>query len=289
MSRFRFVDDHRDTYPVKRLCELVQIARSSYYAWAQPQISERCYSDARLANQIHDVHLRSQRTYGAPRVFGQLRRSGWRIGKKRVARIMAECGLVGAHSRKSWRRGRPNTAPAPDLISGQFSALSSNERWVADITQFACLDGTLYLAGIVDLHDRAIVGWSMGERQLTDLVINALVMALSRRSPEGKLIHHADRGSQYTALEFTNRLEDFGLAASYSRTGNCFDNAAMEAVWATLKREITHIHGGWRNRTRSELRTMLFDYIERFYNRERHQGRLAHRTPAEVYAASVAA
>ena len=141
----------------------------------------------------------------------------------------------------------------------------------------------------MDLHDRGIAGWSMGERQTTDLVVNALVMALARRDPDSELIHHADQGSQYTSVEFTNRLADWNLRASYSSTGDCFDNAAMEAVWATLKREIRHLHGDWTQLTRSELRTILFDYIETFYNRTPRQARLEHRTPAETYTASRAA
>ena len=205
-----------------------------------------------------------------------------------MARIMAELGLVGAHSRKRWRRGA-NTAPAGDLLQRDFTAATSDSRWVADITEFGCVDGKLFLAGIVDLHDRGICGWSMGERQTTDLVVNALVMALARRDPTSDLVHHADKGPQYTSLEFSNRLDDWNLRPSYRSTGDCFDNAAMEAVWATIKREIRHLHGNWRQLTRSELRTILFDYIETFYNRARHQAGLEHRTPAETYAASRAA
>lgn len=151
------------------------------------------------------------------------------------------------------------------------------------------MDGKLFLAGIKDLCDRGLAGWSMGERQTTDLVVSALVMALARRNPHGDLVHHADRGRQYTALEFTNRLAAWGIDASYGSTGDCFDNAAMESTWAAIKREIRHIWGPWEQLTRSQLRTILFEYIEVFYNRQRHQARLGHRTPAEVYAASNAA
>jgi transposase InsO family protein len=286
--RFRFVDDHRG-YRVKRLCELAEVSRSGFYAWRSRPLSEHYLNDAYLANEICDIYQASRGTYGSPRVSGQLRRAGRRHGRKRVARLMAECGMVGAHSRRAWRRGRPNTAPAPDLLKRDFTAAASNERWVADITEFVCCDGKLYLAGIVDLDDRGIAGWSMGQRQVTDLVVNALVMALARRQPDAELIHHADRGSQYTSLEFTNRLADWNLSASYGSTGDCFDNAAMESVWATTKREIRHIWGPWETITRSELRTILFDYIGTFYNRNRHQARLEHQTPAEAYAASQAA
>ena len=289
MSRCWFVDDNRHLFKVKRLCELVGVSRARYYRWKRPRISNRELADAWLTNAIYDIHVASRATYGSPRVFGQFRRNGWRIGENRVARLMADAGLVGAHSRKRWRRGRPNTAHAPDLLERDFTAERSDQRWVADISEFKCLDGKLFLAGIVDLHDRSMVGWSMGERQTTDLVVNALVMALARRQPDGELVHHADRGSQYTSLEFANRLSDWNLRASYGSTGDCFDNAAMESTWATVKRDVLSIHGDWKHITRSELRTILFDYIETFYNRQRHQAGLQHHTPAEVYAASAVA
>lgn len=251
MSR-RFVSEHRVQYPIKRLCDLVEIPRSSFYDWDSRPLSDRYVADAWLANDIYDIHLASRRTYGSPRVHGQLRNAERRHGRKRVARIMAECGLVGAHSRRRWRRGRPNTAPAPDLLNRDFTAEASDQRWVADISEFACLDGKLYLAGIKDLHDQGLAGWSMGERQTTDLVVNALVMAVARRVPDHDLVHHADRGSQYTALEFSNRLKAWQIHASYGSTGDCYDNAAMESTWAALKREIRHIYGDWEQMTRSQ-------------------------------------
>lgn len=289
MSCFRFVDDHHTDYPVKRLCQLVEVPRSSYYEWASRPLSDHYVDDAWLANEIYDIHVASRRTYGAPRVAGQLRHAGRCHSRKRVARLMAECGLVGAHSRRKWRRGRANTAPAADLLERDFTAGRSDQRWVADITEFACWDGKLFLAGIKDLHDQGLAGWSMGERQTTDLVVNALVMALARREPDGELIHHADRGAQYTSLEFSNRLADWQVRPSFGSTGDCWDNAAMESTWAAIKREIRHIWGPWEDKTRSQLRTILFEYVEVFYNRQRHQARLGHRTPAEAYAASRAA
>jgi transposase InsO family protein len=179
----RFVSEHAGSYPVERLCELVEIPRSSYYEWVSRRLSDHYVDDAWLANDIRDIHLATRRTYGAPRVEGQLRHRGKHHSRKRVARIMAECGLVGAHGRRKWRRGRPDTAPAPDLLDRDFNASRSNERWVADITEFRCRDGKLFLAGIKDLHDQGLAGWSMGERQTTDLVVNALVMAHAVRPP----------------------------------------------------------------------------------------------------------
>jgi putative transposase len=285
----RFVSEHADEYPVTRLCELVEVPRSSFYEQRSRPLSGHDVDDAWLANEIYDIHIASRCTYGSPRVAGQLHNAGRHHGRKRIARIMAECGLVGVHGRKRWRRGKTDTAPARDLLERDFTAEWSNQRWVADITEFRCRDGKLFLAGIKDLCDQGLAGWSMGERQTTDLVVNALVMALARRAPEGELLHHADHGAQYTSLEFTNRLNDWKINASYGSVGDCYDNAAMESNWATIKKEIRHIWGPWEQLTRSQLRTILFEYIEVFYNRERHQARLGHRTPAEAYDPATAA
>ncbi len=290
MTRFRFVQDHSADYPVKRLCELVECSRSGFYAWRDRPLSAHYLADVDLAAEIFEIHETSQRTYGTPRVLGQLQHRDRRVGRKRVARIMAECGLVGVHGRKKWRRGRkPGTAPGPDLIGRDFTADASNQRWLADITEFKCRDGKLFLAGILDLHDRGLAGWSMSNRATADIVVNALVMALARRHPDGEVIHHADRGGQYISSDLALTMTDHNVAASFGRTGVCWDNAAMESTWATIKKEIRHIHGDWEHMTRSQLRTVLFDYIETFYNRRRHQARLGHRTPNETYTASTEA
>jgi putative transposase len=289
VSRFRFVAEHQAGYPVKRLCELVEVSRSGFYAWQARPLSQPANTDAELLVEIAAIHERSRGTYGAPRVEGQLRREGRCHGRKRIARLMRTNGLVGAHARRRWRRGRPDTAPAPDLLERNFTAAAPDQRWVGDITEFVTGDGKLYLAGILDLCDRTLVGWSMRERATTDLVIDALVMAIGRRRPDHDVVHHSDRGSVYTSLRFANHLEDHGLVASFGSTGDAFDNAAMEAFWATLKRELAWIHQRRTWSTRAELRAALFDYIETFYNRARHQARLDHRTPAETYTAATAA
>ena len=260
------------------------------YAWVERPPSDHFWRDVELSNEVFDIHAGSQRTYEAPRVLGQLQHRRIAVGRKRVARIMAECGLVGAHGRKKWRRGNKNTsAPGPDLIGRDFNAKASNQKWVADVTEFKCRDGKLFLSGILDLHDRGIAGWSMSNRQTADIVVNALVMALARRQPDSDVIHHADRGSVYTSGDLALTMADHDVSGSFGRTGVCWDNAAMEATWATIKREIKHIHGDWETMTRSQLRTVLFDYIETFYNRQRHQARLGHRTPTETYKTSLTA
>ena len=197
MIGFRFVDDHQAEHRVTDLCRVAGVSRSGYYAWRSRPLSAQAVADAELLEVIREIHHNSRGTYGAPRIRGQLRRAGHRASRHRVARLMRTDGLVGAHGRRKWRRGRhPAMVPAPDLLQRDFSAERSDLRWVADISEFGCSDGKLYLAGIRDLHDHTLVGWSMGERQTTDLVVAALVMALGRRNPTGELVHHADHGTQ---------------------------------------------------------------------------------------------
>ena len=265
MSRFRFVADHRHQYSVKRLCRLCEVSRSGFYAWLKRPPSPRALADRALVVEIEQIHRDSRCTYGAPRVHGQLARRGIRVGCKRVARLMRRERLVGVNPRRKWRRGRPDIAPAPDLLQRNFTAARPNQRWVADITEFPTDEGTLYLAGVRDLCHRGLVGWATGAHPDAELVVDALTMALWRSTPDPEgLIHHADRGS------------------------DCYDNAAMESFWSTLKREIRWIRGGLRFPTRAAARLYLFEYIEVFYNRQRHQTVLDHRTPLEHHAALTA-
>jgi transposase InsO family protein len=289
VSRFRFVEEHRGRYPVKRLCALVEVSRQGFYAWLRRPPSLRAMNDEQLLKVIRIVHRDSRRTYGAPRVHGQLARRGHRVGCKRVARLMRTDGLVGAHVRKRWRRGRPDVAPAPDRLERDFSAARPNQRWVADITEFPTGEGTLHVAGVRDLCHRGLVGWAMGAHPDADLVVDALVMALGRCAPDGDgLVHHSDRGSAYTSLDFTTAATLAGLEVSFGSTGDCYDNAAMETVWSIIKREITWIRGSIRFETRKEAKLYLFEFIEVFYNRQRHQVALGHRTPVEYAAAFTA-
>lgn len=268
---------------------MAKVSRSGYYAWASRPPSERCIDDAYLTEAIRDIYQRSRSTYGAPRIHGQLCRIGTRVGRKRVARLMADADLVGVHSRKKWRRGRLDVASAPDLLKRDFSASAPNERWVADITEFMTGEGKLFLAGVRDLYGRGLVGWSMGTRQTSELVIEAVSMAVARRDPGEDLVHHSDKGCQNTSLDFTNRLGDLGLVPSYGSTGDCYDNAAMETFWATLKRELSWIYGPLIYMNRARLRSVLFDYIEIFYNRERAQAGLDHLSPFDYEAGLVVA
>lgn len=282
MSRFRFVADHREAYEVKRLCEVVTVSRSGFYAWTHRPPAPRVVADEQLTLEIEEIYTESRRTYGAPRVHGQLTRRGRHVGCKRVARLMRTKGFVGAHSRKKWRRHRPDVAPAPDRLNRDFTAPRPNLRWVSDITEFPTGEGKLYLAGIRDLCHRGLVGWAMGEHQDAELVVDALIMALGRCQPDNEgLVHHSDKGSQYTSLDFCSTATLAGLQISFGSTGDCFDNAAIESFWSTLKREIAWIRGSIWFPTRADARLYLFEFIEVFYNRQRHQAALEHETPVE--------
>ena len=210
MSRFRFVSEHSGTYGVKRLCSVLGVSRSGYYAWCHRGPSAHAERDLELAAVVCEVHSRSRRTYGAPRVHAELGRLGHRTGRKRVARLMREYGLVGAHSRKKWRTGRPNTAWAPDLVERDFNPAGRDRVWAADVTQFRTEEGWLHFAGVIDLYSRRVIGWAMGTSPDADLVIDALVMAFERRRPDQRPIHHADRGAAYTSLAFGQQLERLG-------------------------------------------------------------------------------
>ncbi|MFN8185949.1 MAG: IS3 family transposase [Gaiellales bacterium] len=259
MSRFRFVADHRHEYPVKRLCRLAEVSRSGFYAWCKRPPSRRALVDAALLAEIEQIHHDSRRTYGAPRVHGQLARRGVCVGRKRVARLMRAEQLVGVNPRRKWRRGRPDIAPAPDLLQRDFAATRPNQRWVADIAEFPTDEGTLYLAGVRDLCDRSLVGWATGAHPDAELVVDALTMALWRSTPDPEgLIHHADRGPQYTSLDLCSAATLAGLKVSFGSTGDCYDNAAMETFWSTLKREIRWIRGSLRFPTRAAARLYLF-------------------------------
>jgi putative transposase len=288
MSRFRFVSVHQADYGAKRLCRVLGVSRSGYYAWRGRPASPRSIRDGQLTELARQIHARSRRTYGAPRIHAELHRLGEPCSKKRVARLMAVDGLVGAHTRRRWRTGRPDTAPAPDLVQRNFNPVAKDRLWAADVTQFRTDEGWLYFAGVVDLYSRRVVGWSMSASANTDLVIDALLMAFERRRPDEGVIHHSDRGSTYTSLAFGQHITALGLAWSFGSTGDCFDNSAVEAVWATLKRELAWIYGRRSWPTRSLLRSVIFDYVEGFYNPERIQKRLGYRSPAEFEDSSVA-
>jgi len=236
-------------------------------------------TDAELVSLITEIHTRSRCTYGAPRVHAELGRLGRRCGRKRVARLMRGQRLVGVHARRRWRRGRPDTASAPDLVRRDFNPAGPDRLWAADVTQFRTGEGWLHLAAVIDLWSRRVVGWAMDVTVNADLVTDALVMAFNRRRPDRRVVHHSDRGAVYTSLAFSQRVAELELDQSFGSTGDCYDNAAVESFFATLKRELAWIHATKTWPTRAALRSALFDYIEGFYNPQRIQQRLGHRSP----------
>jgi putative transposase len=235
-----------------------------------------------------EIYLRSRRTYGAPRVHAELRRVGIGCGRKRVARLMRQRRLVGAHSRRRWRKGKTSTVYAPDLVRRDFNPTGPDRLWAADVTQIRTSEGWLYLAAVIDLWSRTVAGWAMGPAVNSELVSDALVMAFERRRPDRRVIHHSDRGAVYTSLAFSQRVLDLELDQSLGAVGSCYDNAAVESFFATLKRELAWIHQTKTWATRTRLRAAIFDYIETFYNPQRIQQRLGYRSPLEFENSSVA-
>jgi putative transposase len=262
------------------LCRLLGVSRSGYYAWRSRSPSERFRFDAVLSEKIETIHRNSRATYGSPRVHAELRAIGIRCGRKRVARLMRRAKLQGCLRGRRMRtthRAALQQA-APDLIGRNFASEEPDRLRVADITYVRSTEGFVYLAFILDACSRKVVGWSMATHLRTELVVDALQMAIARRKPSPGLVHHSDRGVQYTSLSFGKRLEDEGLVPSMGRVGSAYDNALAESFIATLKTELLY-RSNWP--TRQVVRTAIFEYIEGFYNTRRRHSALGHLSPAE--------
>ncbi len=257
---------------------MLRVARSAYYAWARRGVSARAQADEELATQIVAAHARSRRTYGAPRIHAELRAQGTRCARKRVARLMRAAGLVGCHRRRRARTtvAEPTHVPAPNLVARDFRASVPNRLWLGDITYVATHEGWLYLAVLLDAHSRRVVGWAMADHLRAELATDALAMALRARRPPPGLVHHTDRGSQYTAATYRAMLADREITVSMSRAGECLDNAVAESFFATLKAELVDAHT-WP--TRAAARTAIFEWIEVWYNRQRRHSTLGYLTP----------
>lgn len=282
MTRYRFVEREKAVHHLTSLCRVLGIARASYHAWARRSATARSDADGELLGRIRHIHAASRGTYGAPRVHAALRADGVRIGRKRVAGLMRAAGLVGVHRR---RRLRPLPRPvfraastAPDLVRRNFSADAPDRLWVADITQLPTGEGPLYLAALIDACSRACVGWSMADHLRSSLVLAALDAALEQRRPSPGLIHHSDRGTQYTSLALGAQLRAAGLAASMGNPGSAYDNAMAESFFASLETELID-RSAWP--TRDVARLAVFDWIERFYNRTRSHSAIGYLAPAE--------
>jgi putative transposase len=278
VSAFRLVDAEKASYPVAALCRMLGVSKGGYYAWRGRPSSKRSREDITLTEKIREVHRRSRETYGSPRVHAELRAMGVRCGRRRVARLMRAAGLRGSMRGKKRRitRRDPQAAPAPDLLGRDFVGAQPNRVWLADITYVPTQEGFLYLAFILDTHSRRIVGWSMASHMRTELVVDALQMAVWRRKPSAGLVHHSDRGVQYTAISFGKRLEEVGIVPSMGRTGTALDNAMAESFIATLKTELVHRQ---RFPDREVARSAIFEYLEGFYNRHRLHSALSYQSP----------
>ena len=275
------MERERASHRVSRMCRVLGVSPSGYYAWRSRGLSRRQQEDHRLLEQIRGIWEGSGRTYGSPRVWAELRAAGVRCGRKRVVRLMRQAGLVGAYHRPRRRKTTvqdPQATPAPDLVGRQFRARGPNRLWVADLVYVPTQEGVLYLSVVLDVWSRAVVGWGMRPDARAELVVEALEMALWRRRPGPGLVHHSDRGSQYTSLRFGARLRAAGVLASMGRKGDAYDNALCEAFFATLDREVLR---RCRFRTREEARSVLFAYLEGFYNRRRRHSALGYLSPEE--------
>jgi putative transposase len=278
---FGFIAAKRAEHSVKTMCRVLGVSRSGFHAWAKREPSPRALEDERLTERIAEIHRLNRKVYGSPRIHAELRLGdGIRVGRKRVERLMRQAGISGMVARK---RGSttirvPGVRVCEDLVDRAFLASGPDRLWVADITYLRTWEGWLYLVAVQDVYSRRIVGWSMADHMRTELVTDALQMALAQRRPAPGLIWHSDQGSQFVSLAFGQQARAAGIAQSMGSRGDCFDNAVAESFFATLKKEL--IHGrSWPSK--AELRTEVFEYIEVFFNRRRRHSTLGFLSPEQ--------
>lgn len=281
--KFAFIHAEKAQFPVSALCRLLGVTRQGYYAYAARPPSQRFIADGKLCERIRALHDESRGTYGSPRVRAALRNEGCSVSKTRVERTMRGLGLCGRTPRR-WRqttRANPAHQVAANRLARDFTAERPDQRWVTDISYVWTDEGWSYLAVVLDLFSRAVVGWSLDTTLTTRLPLNALNAALKSRRPAAGLLHHSDRGCQYTSDDYRRELKKHGIEVSMSRRGNCWDNAVAESFFATLKTELV-FRQRWSRRI--ELREAVFEFIEVFYNRQRLHSSLDYKTPAQVEA-----
>jgi putative transposase len=274
------VQQEQAAHPVATMCRILGVSPSGYYVWRHRPPSARAVADQALLEQIRTIHAQSRHTYGAPRVHAELRDMGVRCGRKRVARLMRQAGIEGVHRRRRMRTTIPDptAAPAPDLVARAFGAERPDRLWVADVTYIRTWAGWLYLAIVLDAFSRRVVGWAMADHLQTELVVEALNMAVWNRRPPPGVVHHSDRGCQYTSLTFGRRCREASILPSMGSRGDAYDNALAEAFFATLETELL------RRRPfphRGAARLAIFDYLEGFYNTHRRHSALGQVAPAE--------
>lgn len=278
--RYRFIDEHRGQWPVRLMCEVLQVSPGGYYTWRDHPVSARQQRRQVLKAEIEAIHHEFKERYGSPRIHEELQARGQRCCVNTVAKLMRQHDIA-AKAKRKFRCTTDSNHDLPvadNLLDRQFEPVAINQAWVTDITYIPTGEGWLYLAAVEDLYSRQIVGWSMSERMTSRLVVDALVMAVSRRLPGAGLMAHSDRGSQYASDHYQRLLEQHGITCSMSRRGDCWDNAPMESFFATLKKELVHQEN---YQTRAEARASVFEYIEVFYNRVRRHSALGYLSPVE--------
>jgi putative transposase len=276
--KYRFIEDQRVAYKIKSLCEALKVSRSGYYAWKRRQPSLRQKGDEELLRQIEEIHHQSRRLYGSPRITAELKRQGFRYGKNRVARVMKEHAIRAAVKKRRFRRTTDSRHPYALASNLLIDRRQTEGIWASDMTFVPTSEGWLYVAVVMKVQSRKIIGLSMSDKLSQKLASATLRDALGRGSPREGLIHHSDRGRQYASYAYQELLREYGLTPSMSRSGNCYDNAYVESFFGTLKTELVH---GERYRSRLEARLSIFEYIEVFYNRQRSHSALGYRSPEQ--------
>ena len=286
--RYRAIQEHDRRYPIRLMCRALAVSSAGYYAWRGRPESGRAAANRTLLAAIRSIHRESRETYGSPSIWAALRKQGYGVGEHRVARLMRGAGIR-VKTVKKWRATTHSTHGLPvamNTLNRQFTVEAPNQVWAGDITYVWTAEGWLYLAVLLDLYSRLVMGWAMGQRLIGELAEDALAMALANRPPRAGLVHHSDRGSQYAATRYQHVLTTHGMIPSMSRKGNCWDNACVESFFGTLKRELIHHR---RYATRHEATQDIFEYMEGFYNRKRRHSTLGYHSPAEYEARAAVA
>jgi transposase InsO family protein len=279
--RFAFIQQHAEEFPVDVMCDVLDVSRSGYYAWRDRPASRQAQRREQLVEQIQAAHADSQKNYGSPRIHRELREQGILCSKNTVARLMKNRGIRSKMQRRFIVQTTDSRHPHPiaqNRLNQQFDVPAPNQVWAADITYIPTGEGWLYLAVVLDLCSRKVVGWAADDHLRAELPAAALQMALTQRRPQEGLLHHSDRGVQYACDDYQALLTRHQITCSMSRRGNCYDNAVVESFFGTLKTELVHHH---TYATRNEARLALFEYLEVFYNRKRRHSTLDYRSPAE--------
>lgn len=286
--KYWFMDQHRSCHGVQKMCRVIGVSRSGYYRWRRQPQSRRHKENEKILMEIRESYRNSRKAYGSPRITEDLQAKGIKCSENRVARLMKSNGIVAKAAKKfkATTNSKHNLPVAENLLKQNFESDKPNTVWTSDITYIWTMEGWLYLAVILDLYSRQVVGWAMSDRLTSDFVIKALYQAIGRRRPASGCIFHSDRGVQYASADFTEVLNAHGFIQSMSRKGNCYDNAVTESFFHTLKTE--HVYD-YRYETRAEATQSIFEYIEMFYNRQRRHSALGYRSPVSFELEAMAA